>query len=96
MAEAEAWVMIPKNKNKGTEVVIDMRPLVLCKNCKHRDPENKKCDCGGMPWNTQIIPVPDDWFCPQGEQLDYWTKKCRECELPEKEKMQECQFCRER
>ena len=94
MAEAEAWVMIPKSKNKGTEVLLDMRPLVLCKNCKHRDPEDKKCDCGGMPWDTQVFPVPDDWFCPYGEMIDYWTKECRECELTEAEKIKECQICR--
>ena len=41
-------------------------PLVMCKECIHRDPENKKCDCGGMPWDTQVLPVPDDWFCPKG------------------------------
>ena len=42
--------------------------LIRCKNCRHRDPEDNKCDCGGMPWNIQILPVPDDWFCPNGER----------------------------
>ena len=42
--------------------------IVRCKDCKHRDPEDKKCDCGGMPWDTQILPVPDDWYCPYGER----------------------------
>ena len=66
MAEAEAWVMIPKSKNKGTEVLLDMRPLVLCKNCKHRDPEDKKCDCGhDIVWQ---LPRDDNWFCADGER----------------------------
>lgn len=41
--------------------------IVRCKDCKHRDPEDKRCDCGGMPFDTQILPVPDDWFCANGE-----------------------------
>ena len=35
MAEFEAWVMIPKSKNNGEEVLIDMKPLVLCGEAKH-------------------------------------------------------------
>ena len=42
--------------------------LIRCKNCRHRDPEDNKCDSGGMPWDTQVLPVPDDWFCPKGER----------------------------
>ena len=51
--------------------------VVMCKDCKHRDPEDKKCDCGGMPWDTQILPVPDDWYCPYGERTfkDEWRRE---------------------
>ena len=64
MAEHKAWVMIPKSKNKGTEVVIDMRPLVLCKDCKHYNREG---------WASQLcvlneITTTDNWFCADGEQ----------------------------
>lgn len=32
-----------------------------CKDCSHRDPEDKMCDCGHfMRWLT---PRPDDWYC---------------------------------
>ena len=51
----------------GVEVG-DRKELVRCKNCRHRDPEDNKCDCGGIPWDTQVLPVPDDWFCPKGER----------------------------
>ena len=44
------------------------KEIVRCKDCRHRDPEDNRCDCGGMPWDTQVFPVPDDWFCPNGEQ----------------------------
>jgi hypothetical protein len=58
MPEAEAWVMIPKVKNKGTECEIDMRPMVLCKDCKHR----LECDY----W----IENGDDWYCADGERKE--------------------------
>lgn len=27
-------------------IVIDLEHVVYCKNCKHRDPEDHRCDCG--------------------------------------------------
>lgn len=32
-----------------------------CKDCIHRDPEDKKCDCGhDIQWQ---LPREDDWYC---------------------------------
>jgi len=42
MAEAEAWVIIPKLDKDKTGCVFDMRPLVLCKDCKYHDEEDGK------------------------------------------------------
>ena len=40
--------------------------IVRCKDCKHRDPEDKKCDCGhDIVWN---LPRQDDWFCADAER----------------------------
>lgn len=40
--------------------------IVRCKDCKHRDPENGKCDSGhGIQWQ---LPRSDDWFCADGER----------------------------
>ena len=40
--------------------------IVHCKDCKHRDPEDKKCDCGhGIEWQ---LPRQDDWYCADGER----------------------------
>ena len=50
------------------KVEIEEKELVMCKHCKHRDPEDLKCDCGNIPWDTQVFPVPDDWYCPYGEK----------------------------
>ena len=45
--------------------------LVRCGECKHRDPEDKRCDCGGPEWvKGKILPVEDDWFCAYGERKD--------------------------
>ena len=44
-------------------------PVVRCKDCKHRDPEDKKCDCGGLE-HAHLFPVADDWFCADGERKD--------------------------
>lgn len=50
---------------------IDHCPLidiVTCGECKHRDPEDKKCDCGMFERQGCIFPVADDYFCKCGER----------------------------
>ena len=44
--------------------------LVQCKECRHRDPEDRKCDCGGMERQGCPFPVDDDYFCAYGEQKE--------------------------
>ena len=40
--------------------------VVRCKDCKHRDPEDKKCDCGhDIMWQ---LPRQDDWYCADAER----------------------------
>lgn len=42
--------------------------VVRCKDCKHRDPEDKICDCGHfIRWQ---LPRQDDWFCADGERRE--------------------------
>lgn len=61
------WIFIPKFKDMTT-ITVEQRELVCCKDCKHRDPEDGKCDSGhGIRWN---LPRPDDWFCADGERWD--------------------------
>ena len=39
---------------------------ILCEDCKHRDPEDKKCDCGhDIIWQ---LPRHDDWYCADAER----------------------------
>ena len=63
MAEAEAWVMIPKLDKDRTGCVLDMRPLVLCKDCKHY--KDSKCF-----YTMRRYGLKDDWFCADGEKRE--------------------------
>lgn len=39
------------------------RPQDECRTCIHRDPEDKRCDCGGLERQGCLFPVSDDYFC---------------------------------
>lgn len=42
--------------------------IVTCKDCKHRDPEDKFCDCGHMiKWSS---PREDNWYCADAERIE--------------------------
>lgn len=43
----------------------DVVPMVRCEECIHRDPEDKKCDCGC--WHIPFT-VKDEDFCSYGER----------------------------
>lgn len=46
--------------------VKEIKKLVRCNECKHRDPEDHKCDCGhDILWQ---LPRSDNWFCADGER----------------------------
>lgn len=48
--------------------VSDLQPVVRCKDCKHRDPEDKRCD---HYMGTQIpFSRADDDFCSYGERKE--------------------------
>lgn len=53
---------------KGEKIVCPIIEIVQCKDCKHRDPEDKKCDCGMFERQGCIFPVDDDYFCKYGER----------------------------
>ena len=45
---------------------LEMPEIIRCCDCKHRDPEDKKCDCGhDIVWN---LPRQDDWFCADAKR----------------------------
>lgn len=49
---------------------IDAVPVVRCKDCKYRDPEDKKCDHGGLVHQNVPFAVADDHFCADGERRE--------------------------
>ena len=56
-------IMIPRMIDPLT-IGFDKKTVVFCVNCKHRDPEDKKCDHGDVHFNV----ARDDWFyCANGE-----------------------------
>lgn len=48
----------------------DVAPVVRCKDCRHRDPEDRKCDSGETERQGCLFPVHDDYFCAYGEKMD--------------------------
>ena len=46
----------------------DVRPVVLCKDCRHRDPEDHKCDSGETERQGCPFKVADNYFCAYGEE----------------------------
>ena len=47
---------------------VDAEPVIRCKNCKYRDPEDHKCDCGhDIRWQ---LPREDNWFCADAERKE--------------------------
>lgn len=40
-----------------------LKKMGECRTCRHRDPEDKKCDCGGLERQGCPFPVSDDYFC---------------------------------
>lgn len=68
--QIEDWYCAPKNFDNEIDraPTVDAVLVVRCKDCKHRDPEDRKCDNGkGIIWN---LPRPDDWFCADGERQE--------------------------
>ena len=47
----------------------DVVRIVRCKDCIHRDPEDKKCDCSFQA-RGGIFPMNDDDFCSYGEMRE--------------------------
>lgn len=48
--------------------ILKRQELVRCKDCVHRDPEDMKCDCGGLERQGCDFRVDDDYFCKYGER----------------------------
>ena len=49
-------------------LLLEVRPVVSCKECSHRDPEDHKCDCGQLERAGCVFPVDDEYYCAYGEE----------------------------
>lgn len=49
--------------------IADVVEVVRCKDCRHRDPEDHKCDCGQLERAGCPFAVSDDYFCAYGERM---------------------------
>ena len=58
---------IPKEETKCHSLETTVVEVVRCKDCIHRDPEDKKCDCSFQA-KGGIFPMNDDDFCSYGER----------------------------
>ena len=63
---------IPKEETRETDFLnnikdSDVVEVVRCKDCIHRDPEDKKCDCSFQA-KGGIFQMDDDDFCSYGEK----------------------------
>lgn len=45
--------------------------VVRCRECRHRDPEDHKCDCGQNERQGCPFPVDDDYFCKYGARREW-------------------------
>ena len=65
----KVWNPIHPAKQEARDMAVEalkQPEIVRCKDCKHRDPEDRKCDSGhGIKWQ---LPRSDDFFCADGEK----------------------------
>lgn len=54
-----------RSQFKRMAVQLGYEPVVRCKDCKHRDPEDKRCGCGY--WHN-LLTTNDNDFCRYGER----------------------------
>lgn len=62
-----------RSQFKRMAVQLGYELVVHCKDCKHRDPEDKRCDCGC--WHTPFTTNDND-FCRYGERKNNGNEDC--------------------
>lgn len=62
-----------RSQVKRIAVQLGYEKVVHCKDCKHRDPEDKRCDCGC--WHNPFTTNDND-FCSYGERKNNGNENC--------------------
>lgn len=67
--ESGCWIRFKMFENAiESAPTVDAVAVVRCKDCRHRDPEDHKCDSGEMERQGCPFKVADDYFCAYGER----------------------------
>lgn len=62
------YIMRMDDSGEDSHGLTRIGELIRCGECKHRDPEDKKCDCGhDIRWQ---LPRDDNWYCADGERKE--------------------------
>ena len=61
-ADCDAWECRFVSRAEALKAY-EGRPQGECRTCKHRDPDNRKCDCGALERQGCPFPVNDNYFC---------------------------------
>lgn len=62
-----------RSQFKRMAVQLGYEKVVHCKDCKHRDPEDNRCDCGC--WHNPFTTNDND-FCSYGERKNNGNENC--------------------
>ena len=62
------WDCYCEGQKVGYEKALSERSQGDCKTCRHRDTEDKKCDCGSLERQGCYFPVSDDYYCKYYER----------------------------
>ena len=65
----DGWMLIPKTKDAVT-INVEMRELVMCRNCKHGEPCNEDVFCTKDIGTIESSVHKPDWFCADGEHKE--------------------------
>jgi len=65
----DGWMFIPKMKDAVT-INVEMRELVLCRNCKYGEPCDKDIYCTKDIGTIESSVHKPDWFCADGKRKE--------------------------
>ena len=70
--DKDNWLFVgtinPEMVSLAIKALQNERPQGECESCRHRDTEDKKCDCGGQERQGCPFPVSDDYYCKYYEK----------------------------
>lgn len=75
MAELHPMVFFPRPTEDPTEVLMDVRPLVMCKDCRFGrwtqnflGEDRIACERSGSSFVSKDVTLPPEWYCADAEE----------------------------